>query len=66
VSLGGTKVYLSSFAENYINIVDTATGTAPEWIDVGPDPHHLAINPDHNELYVAHNSPMESQTACCW
>jgi YVTN family beta-propeller protein len=61
VSAGGTKVYVASFADKYINIVDTATGTAPESIDVGPDPHHLVINPDHNELYVAHNSPMGSQ-----
>lgn len=51
----GIQVYVASLADNYVNIVDTTTGTSTEWIDVGRDPHDLVVNPYNAELYVAHS-----------
>lgn len=55
VSLNGIQVYVASMADNYVNIVDSNTGTSTEWIDVGIDPTRLVINPYNAELYVGHS-----------
>jgi YVTN family beta-propeller protein len=55
VSPGGTRVYVSALGSATVYIVDAVNGVSTESIDVGIEPHALAINPDHRELYVSHD-----------
>ncbi|RVW04653.1 YncE family protein [Rhodococcus spongiicola] len=53
----GTQVYLThpgtDPGEDTVSVIDTATNTITDTIDVGNEPRHLAITPDSTRVYVA-------------
>jgi DNA-binding beta-propeller fold protein YncE len=55
VNLNGIQVYVASLSGKRVYIVDTATGTSSESIEVDMDPHGLVVNPYNAEMYVAHS-----------
>jgi YVTN family beta-propeller protein len=48
----GRKVYVSSDGASAVGIIDTITDLVVSSIDVGPNPHGLAISPDGRKLLV--------------
>jgi YVTN family beta-propeller protein len=48
----GRKVYVSSDGASTVSVIDTITDQVVSSIDVGPNPHGLAISPDGRKLLV--------------
>src|SRR5918996_419235 len=46
------KVYVGVFKDNTVSVIDTTTDQVVSGIDVGPNPHGLAISPDGRRLLV--------------
>jgi YVTN family beta-propeller protein len=53
VTPDGRKVYVSSDGASTVSVIDTATDRVAGAIEVGPNPHGLAISPDGKLLLVS-------------
>ena len=52
ISRDGTRAYVSNGASNSISVIDTATDSVFDTIQVGDTPSNLAVTPDGKFLYV--------------
>ncbi len=53
LSHDGSKVYVSDWGQNTVDVVDTATNTLTGKVTVGEHPSALALNPTTDALYVS-------------
>jgi gliding motility-associated-like protein len=56
-STDGLRVYVSSYGDNKVYIIDTKTNTVePQAITVGNAPYEMVLSPDGSKLYVANSA----------
>ena len=48
----GTKVYVANLGSNTVSVIDTATNTVTDTVNVGSYPRGVAVNPDGKKVYV--------------
>ena len=49
----GTYAYISNSGSSNVSVIDTATDTVIATVNVGSDPHGVAVSPDGLNVYVA-------------
>jgi YVTN family beta-propeller protein len=47
------KVYITNSKSGTVSVVDSNSGSAPKTIRVGESPGSIAVDSDHNKIYVA-------------
>jgi YVTN family beta-propeller protein len=45
--------YITNSIDNTVSVIDTATNIVAATVNVGPNPHGVAVTPDGKKVYVA-------------